>query len=40
MMQSMMCGAINDGLKGMSGYHIGVVDEYAPEVDKDEESKV
>lgn len=40
MMQSMMCRAINDELKGMSGYHIGIVDKYAPEVDEDEETEV
>lgn len=39
-MQSVMCGSINDGLKRMSGYHIGVVDKYAPEVDEHKEAKV
>ncbi len=35
-----MCGAVYDGLEGVAGDHVRVVDEDGPKVDKDEEAEV
>lgn len=40
MVQRMMRRSVDDIFQGMTGDHIGIVDEDAPEIDKDEETEI
>jgi len=39
MVQRVMCGTVDDVFERMTGNHIGVMNQYAPKVDKHEETQ-